>query len=294
MLWGSLLLSAAAHGGEIRSYESEAYILLFDESLVHTAKEVIQIYPRLKQSLENTFAWRMSRRPSILIVNHDRFRNMAESPLTVAFAVPKKNLIALDYSRIKAHPFSLELTLKHELCHLLLHEHIPTVMLPRWLDEGVAQWVSDGLVDIVMDQRRSHLNRVVLQRSFIPFHRLERGFPYQETALILSYEQSKSFISHIIGKFGKKGILDVLNHMKNGRDVNTAFSLALAVTLDDLEQDWHHALRRRVTWFTYFSYHLYEILFGLMAVITVAGFIRILIKKRKYRDEDWDEPVTLH
>ena len=39
----------------------------------------------------------------------------------------------------------------------------------------------------------------------------------------------------------------------------------------------------KMTWFTYLSYYLYEILFVLMALITVCAFIRLRIKKKRLR-----------
>ena len=92
---------------------------------------------------------------------------MAGDPLVVAFAVPQRNLIVIDYSKMITHPLSLETTLKHELCHILLHEHIKTEILPRWLDEGLCQWASGGIGEIIMDQKRSRLNRAAFSREFI-------------------------------------------------------------------------------------------------------------------------------
>ena len=106
----------------------------------------------LKSRLEKTFSWRLDSRASIVLIkDRKNFVNIAESPLTVAFAVPSKNLIVIDCSSVTAHPLSLELTLKHEMCHLLLHSNIKGGGLPRWLDEGTCQWVSGGFVDIIID-----------------------------------------------------------------------------------------------------------------------------------------------
>jgi hypothetical protein len=217
---------------------------------------------------------------------------MAESPLTVAFAVPRKNALVIDHSRVNRKPLSLHNTMKHELCHLLLHQHIRGESLPRWLDEGVCQWVSDGIPDIVMTQRRSVLNRVALRGRFIPLQALTNGFPSQDQALILAYEESKSFVSHVIHEHGWRGVQGVLQQMGEGLDVFMAFEQVLGTPLDDLERQWQESLRRRTTWFTYLSYYLYEILFLVAGLLAMIGSVKVMIRRRRMlRDyENEEEP----
>jgi hypothetical protein len=93
----------------------------------------------------------------VMINNRNRFLQTTDHPLTIAYAIPKRNLIVIDYSRVVTTPFSLETTLTHEFCHLLLHEHIPNI--PRWLDEGLCQWASGGVDEIIYNLRQSQLNQ---------------------------------------------------------------------------------------------------------------------------------------
>jgi len=232
----------------------------------------------------------LSLTPSILLIRESRqFQQWTDSPLTVAFAIPQKGLVVIDYSKMKAHPFSLRNTFKHELCHLLLHQHIKDELLPRWLDEGVAQWASDGAGDIVLDQKRSLLNRAALNGRFIPLHSLTEGFPRRDQDLILAYEESKSFIDYLIAKSGREGVLKVLEGIKGGEKIEDAVLRSCAVSLYDLEKGWQHALRKRMTWFTYLSYHLYEILFALAALITIYASIRLMLKKRRLMKDEMEE-----
>ena len=286
-----LLIAKCLYAGEVRVLEQRHVLVLYEARLGSAAGEVAEIYPATKAGLEGVFGWDFALRPTVLLImNRERFRRMAESPITVAFAVPGKNLIVIDYSRMNIHPFSLGNTLKHELCHLLLHHHIQGRLLPRWLDEGVCQWVSDGIGDILFDQKRSLLNKAAFRGRFIPLHALKETFPRHKESLILAYEESKSFIAHIIARSGKEGLLKVLGRMKGGENVEVAILKGLSIPLEKLEKDWQQSLRRKVTWFTYLSYHLYEILFALMAFISIAAFIKIVLRKRAYAKEE-DEAV---
>ena len=76
--------------------------------------------------------------------------------------------------------------------------------------------------------------------------------------------------------------------MKQGEDVDSAVLKALSIPLGELEQRWHHSLRQKITWFAYLSYHIYEILFALGALITIYAFIRLIIRKRAYMKEEED------
>ena len=278
--WGPLC------AGEHYLLKGNGIRVLFEPPHQSVAEELAEIYPGVKAELENIFEWDLNITPSIrLIKDSKQFQQMIRSPLTVAFAVPEKDLIVIDYAKMSAHPLNLRNIFKHELCHLLLHRHIKTATVPRWLDEGIAQWVSDGVGDIILDQKRSLLNKAVFRGQFIPLDSLERGFPRREQALILAYEESRSFVDHLIGKFGRGAVLEILGHMKRGENVHAAVLRSCAISLADLENGWHNALRKRITWFTYLSYNLYEILFAFAALITVYAAIRLILRKRRLMKE---------
>jgi len=285
-----MVLAGVTDAGQLAVMSHEDVRVFFHPSLAPMAKEVINLFPRIKADLESRLGWNPGRSVSALLVEEKgRFQRMAESPLTVAFAVPAKDLMVIDCSRIHVHPFSLENILKHELCHLWLHDRIDEGILPRWLDEGIAQWVSDGIGDVIMDQKRSLLNKAILRGRLIPLRLLDQNFPSDQDSFLLSYEESKSFVAYVVARFGAQGILGVLEEMKEGRDVETATLEALSVPLTRLEQDWQHSLRRKMTWFRYLTYYLYDILFALMALITLAAFIKIMLKRRAYRSRDEEE-----
>ena len=77
--------------------------------------------------------------------------------------------------------------------------------------------------------------------------------------------------------------------MKNGEAEDAAFLKALSVPLRSLEKEWHESLSRKMTWFTYLSYYLYEILFGLTGLISMFAFIKIILKKRAYMAEERED-----
>jgi len=282
-----LLLPTPLLGAQTSAIETDAVIVLFEEPLGVAAKEVVDIYPALREELEGTLGWRLNFRPAVLLIKDRKtFQKRAGSTLFTAFAVPGQGLIVIDYSRMAANPSTLRTTLKHELCHLLLHHHIQSANLPKWLDEGIAQWVSGGMAEIIMDRERFVLNRAVLSGNYITIRDLTTRFPVEEVPLLTAYEESKDLIEYIAREFGKNRILEILRYLKEGYTPDRAIHRSLFISLDELERKWLKNLRKRATWFTYLSVHLYQIIFFLGALLTVFGFIRVLIRKRRCWDDD--------
>ncbi len=82
----------------------------------------------------------------------------------------------------------------------------------------------------------------------------------------------------------------MLARLSAGEDVDDAFLNGLGVGLNELESQWHNRLAIRHTLLTYLSNNIYTVLFVLAALITLYGFVRLLIRMRKYREEDEEDP----
>jgi hypothetical protein len=266
--------------------QSVDLVVLFEKPQKAAAEEVLHIYPQAKKDLKKVFGWNLSFKTTIVLTNNrERFRQMSGNSLVVAYAIPQKNLMVIDYTRTNTDPLSLATIMKHELCHLALHHRITKTRLPRWLDEGVCQWVSDGIAEIVMSRKRSLLDGAVLSEQLFSIRSLSEDFPQSEDSLLLAYEESKSLVEFITQEFGRGGLLELLNHLAAGDDIEAAVRRSYSVSLEELERRWQSHLRRKTTWFTYLANNLYGFLFFFAALITVGGFVRVLINKKRYRDE---------
>ena len=263
--------------------------VIYDPSLDNAAREIIRIYPEIKLQLEESFNWGLGIRPHVFLVGDTHsFQQISGNNLIVAFAVPEKNLMVIDYSRMNIHPFTLSITLKHELCHLLLHQHISREKLPKWLDEGICQWVSDGIGELFVNQNISGLDAAILSGRIIPFKKLTDYFPQEKASLMLAYEQSKSVVGYIERQYGNSAILNLLEHLKNGATVEEAVKESLGISFERLEMQWLDYLESTPRWLVFLAHNIYGILFFLAAVLTFLGFIRLL-RRRKRIYEEWEE-----
>lgn len=270
--------------------ENNDVVVLFDAPLEPAAKEVMAICPAIRTELERLLGWQCRFRPVIVLIkDEDIFQKMAGHDLFVAFAVSEKKYIVIDFSKMGRDPFTLEITLKHELCHLLLHYHIQKTDLPRWLDEGVAQWVCGGVSELLTAKKESLLDEALLTGNYIPFRSLTYRFPMEKKGLILAYNQSKSMVTYITETFGEPSLLKILACLKAGDDADTAVQKSLLISFQELEARWYESVKKRTSWLVYAAIHLYDILFFLAALTAVVGFIRLTIRKKTYKDEDDDD-----
>ncbi len=289
----SFPLLSASDAGAAQVLETPAVEVLFDAGLDERAKDLAQHFPEVRRALEEIFQWEFYRIPTIYLVKHrDDFLAMAPNPLTVAFASPERDLIVIDHSRMITHPFALETTLKHELCHILLHQHIGRARLPRWLDEGLCQWVSNSIGEMLQGQKQSALNDAMLSYGRMSLGQIRYRFPEDRQRRLLAYGAAKGIAIYMIQRYGKPRVIDLLHLMGNGEEIEGAIQQTLSISLDSLETQWHNTLKRKTTWFTFLGHYLYEILFSLMGLLTIYGFIRSRIRKSRYRDEDEDDPYN--
>lgn len=290
LLFILILVSQSAYGLPIGLLQDDDITIYFEEPLIHAAEETVRLYPALKHDLEGVFGWRIDFRPTVILFNDsNRFQRTAGSRDAIAYAIPNKNLVVIDYSKMKIDPFTLEGTLRHELCHLLLHSHIQEGRLPKWLDEGIAQWVSGGLADIIINQKGSMLNQAVISHRYMPLSALAGRFPSDRESLILAYEESRHFIEFIIQEYGFNRLLMVLTYLKTENDIESAVQKSFSISFDELEKKWYNRLTGGTAWFMFLANHIYEILFFLVSLALIYGFIKVFLRKRAYARLEEDD-----
>jgi hypothetical protein len=282
---------AESVGMDLETVETDSLIVRFEKPLATAAADLIRSYPAVRTELETTLSRKVTFRPMVLLIKEgETFRKITGNNMVVAFAVPHQSLIVIDYSRMGVRPFTLRETLKHELCHLLLHTRIRST-LPKWFDEGLAQWVTDGLANIMFDQKEAQLNEAVLFHRLLALGSLTERFPGDRELLILAYEESKSMTDYIGKSFGRGKILQVLDIMEQGGSFEGAIREALSIPLSRLEENWRSDLANRSSWYLLLASNLYEILFTFMAVITIYAFFAITFRRwhRARRESGSDE-----
>ena len=281
-----LVAPKVGHVSQILTMQDGPASIRFDESQDPAAAEVLRLFPRVQSDLQRLIPWPVDFHPTLVLIKEGALERMTGTGLVVALAIPERNLVLLDLSRMARHAFVLETTMKHELCHLLLHRHIRNDLLPKWLDEGVCQWASNGMAEIIMDRKISFLEEAVLAGRLLAFPDLASQFPGDERGLILAYEQSRSIVSYMSEVYGNEKLLLVLNQLRDDKTLSEAVRAGLGVTFAELESGWKNSLKREHTWLTYVSVHIYEILFFVAALLTIVGSVKLIVRRKRRRTEE--------
>ena len=286
-----IILTAASGAAELKEYASPEITIRYEVPLKDAAIRLASAYATTRTAIETKLGWRLRRSPVVVLVrDHEVFQETARNELVTAFARPERNLIVIDYSKMNRTPFDLEDTFRHELSHILLHQEIDDSSLPKWLDEGVAQWASGGMADILRTGEKDLLQQAVLSRRLIALQDISDTFPDSPNGLLLSYEESKSFTEFIIKHYGEAKLRLILQSLEKNKTIEQAAYSNLGVPLDKLEQQWKESLSRENLWISYAAEHLYWLLFSFAALISVAGFCAAKRRMKNYRDDE-DEQV---
>jgi len=267
----------------------EPLLILREEGLEVQGGQLKQMYAGAKKTVEDTLGWKLGAPPRlVLTADKEHFEKMSGSPLVSAFAVPRQHTVVMLVSRAASDSYVLRETLEHELCHLVLHAHIDPELLPKWLDEGICQWLSGSLGEILAGQGlvTSGIN---LAHHPIPLQQLTKTFPADRRAILKAYEESRLFVDFLRSRYGRNGLLRLLDHLKEGQEIEAAVLEVFSNSLQNLESEWLDELRSRNLWLLWISQYLYEILFFLGALLTVLAFLRVTIRKRAYDPDEDDD-----
>lgn len=263
------------------------------EFIIHTSLKQKDtrtlLYPFIEKAnneLGLFFAYKLKDPVQVYVTDESEFYRLTSSVLIMAFTVPSKNRIVLNYSKMKS-PDILASTIKHEICHLYVHK-VSLARAPRWLNEGLCMYLSSGLSELLADRSYEDLIESAHRGSLIPINSLER-FPEDDNLLILAYEESRAFVEFLIKRKGEESLLKVLKGLARGEDIEVSINKIYGMDLEALQTQWQKDLKRPYIFIRIVANHLYELIFVVGALVTISGFCRLRYSRRKRVFEDEEE-----
>ena len=130
----------------------------------------------------------------------------------------------------------VETVIPHELTHLVFDTavHNPYHFPPRWLNEGLAVYESEGYPA----DYRSAVSDAAGQSTLIPLYGLVGQFPTSEERFRLAYGESVSAVDFFVRTYGQDALVKLISSYADGRTDDEAFKAAIGVDARGFEAAW--------------------------------------------------------
>lgn len=193
-----------------------------------------------------------------------------------AVAIPSLNRIVIPMFR---HPWqggiAEDRTLRHEWAHLGLHQMLGGMRIPRWFDEGYAQW-SAGSLDWTDGWK---LRIGLLRRSDEgPLEGLDLVWPEARSEAELAYLLSASAVTFMVGESGSRGMTRFLSVWEASGSMEQAMRTTFGMTLGQFEDRWVDHVKRRYGGLVLLTQT--GMIWGILGVIV---FVLFWIRRRRNR-----------
>jgi hypothetical protein len=192
-----------------------------------------------------------------------------------------RGLIFLKSPKIRAGTASpIEQVLEHELVHILLGRAFGAQDVPRWLQEGMAQWVAGEY----SPETTRRLGRGMLGGGLLSLDDLTHGFPADPVRANLAYAQSADLVAYIHATYGPDTLNDIVHRMATGTPVRASFRHATGESPDTLDARWRSELESSGLWLQTLTSD--AAFWGLAAVIFLFAIFSVR-RQNRVRLDQW-------
>ncbi|MFL5778237.1 MAG: peptidase MA family metallohydrolase [Chloroflexota bacterium] len=131
----------------------------------------------------------------------------------------------------------------HELVHLVFDTavHNPYHFPPRWLNEGLAVYQSQGYDP----PDRAAVAGAARAGTLLPLEALIGQFPSADDRFALAYAESVSSVDYLIRRFGQAALVKLIRSYQGGLTDDEAFQEALGIDVAGFEAAWLADLRAK-------------------------------------------------
>ncbi len=188
-----------------------------------------------------------------------------------AVAIPAMDVMLIVHV---IEPFA-DRALFHETAHLVLHARFARI--PRWLDEGLAQWAAGQVPD---ETEMRTLRYWAYRGGVIPFASLADELPSRHDLASFAYVQSFSVVDYLVMRRG--GIEKVLELLARAQvePLQAAWEKTYGEAPDATWERWR---RLEAGQFSLTGFLLYDIpIFTYLALLLLIAYVRYLVVRRRY------------
>lgn len=194
---------------------------------------------------------------------------------SAAVALPSLNRIVIPSGASdRSRGQSLPRILRHEWAHLGLRQALPGLRVPRWFDEGYAQWAAGW------DRRQAWRLRVLLATGRLPpLDSLTLRWPGGRASAEGAYLLAATAVEYLVDASGERGLEVFLESWRTTGRFEDALRRVYGVTGSQFEEDWVDWVERRYGWVYVLTHSALA-----WALFAVAGLLLLRLRRRRDRE----------
>jgi hypothetical protein len=193
-----------------------------------------------------------------------------------AVAVPELGrMVVPREARRRTRGWAEARVLQHEWAHLGLHQYLSGLRIPRWFDEGYAEWASGGW----SPAQGWRLRVAFALGSAPPLDSLALGWPRDRASAELAYLLSATAVEYLVGESGERGLRLFLESWRESRSFPEALRTVYGVTPGQFEEDWKKYVRRNYGW-------LFVLSHSAVFWLTLTLALLVMVRIRRGRDRE--------
>ncbi len=204
-----------------------------------------------------------------------------------AVAIPTRDMIVIKSPDHFVLGKPLEMLLAHEYTHLVMHKRTGYFSAPRWLEEGLAQYVSHEW----NWQDYLALSRAGLFGDFLSLKEIDHVNRFNESRAQLAYAEAYVAVDHFLGVYGVAQFNLLLDSLRAGVSIDKSLVAATGATYMEFEEEFLETLATRYNLVTLFMDTMLFWL-GLAIIVVIATYLRYRRRRQYYKR--WEREETLH
>ncbi len=210
--------------------------------------------------------------------------SQASLPMWVGgYAIPSQQMMVLKSPSFSKPMRELQNTAVHELVHLALESEMGDVIIPRWLNEGLAVTLSGEGVTL----SKSILSWAILSGRLLDLMDIEHVMGMSAQDARLAYLESVMAVDYLRLQGGWDGIRELLDQLKATEDFDSAMVRVYGVDETGFEWEFLKKIRHQYRWAILID-PMFYISAAFIPLLGMGGFM-VWRRKRRIRKEWEDE-----
>ena len=172
-------------------------------------------------------------------------------------------------------PYEEARVLRHEWAHLALAHEVAPLRIPRWFNEGYAEWSAGAW----LGGGGWRLRVALAFGEAPPLDSIALDWPRDRVPADVAYLLSASVVQYLVEASGTSGLKAFLAEWKRVQSFDAALRSVYGGTVAQLEKDWRKWVKRRYGWLAVIADS--AIFWFALSV----GLLAMFVVRRRYRRE---------